>query len=87
MAQRPTVKLNRAEIKRLLKSQEFRDLTNDAARKIGEHAGGSRNGVVVNEYTTDREAAAVRVPAIQQTRRGALTRAAAAAGLTIRVRP
>lgn len=38
----------------------------------------------VAEYTTDRAVAAVRVPAHQQAKDGALTRAAATAGLEVR---
>ena len=80
------VRLNRAEIKRLLKSPEFRKLATAAANDIGEKAGGKRKGVIVDEYTTDRTAAAVKVPTIRQTKSGALTRAAAAAGLEVRSR-
>lgn len=38
----------------------------------------------VDEYTTDRAAASVSVPAGQQARNGVLTRAASAAGLEVR---
>lgn len=86
MAQRQRVRLNRREIRRQLQSPEFRAVTTEAAEKLAQRAGGRRKGVFVDEYTTDRQAAAVKLPAIRQTRNGALTRAAAAVGLEVRVR-
>lgn len=82
----PRVRLDHAEIARLLRSAEFRAVTNDAARRVAEAAGGRSKGAIVEEYTTDRVAASVKVPAARQARRGALTRAAAAVGLEVRAR-
>lgn len=89
MATPPTpgrVRLDHAGIAKLLKSQPIRDMTNEAARKVGTSAGGSSKGVKVDEYTTDRTAASVKVPAARQAKSGALTRAAAANGLQVRAR-
>ena len=47
-------------------------------------AAGAGEGATVKEYTTDRAAAAVSVPAQRQAKDGALTRAAAAAGLEVK---
>lgn len=54
---------------------------NDLAKQVGDQAG---EDAEVDEYTTDRAAAAVSVPAEQQAKHGTLTRAAAAAGLEVR---
>jgi hypothetical protein len=54
---------------------------NALARQIASQAG---DDAEVDEYTTDRAAAAVSVPAHQQATDGVLTRAAAAAGLEVR---
>lgn len=86
MPPRPRVRIDRGAVADLLLSEPFRNITNEAARDIGEKAGGRRKGVIVDEYTTDRTAAAVKVPAARQAKSGALTRAAAAAGLEVRVR-
>ncbi|ORA23402.1 hypothetical protein [Mycobacterium aquaticum] len=56
---------------------------NALARKVGSHAG---DDAIVAEYTTDRAAASISVPAEQQAKDGVLTRAAAAAGLEIHLR-
>lgn len=56
---------------------------NAVARQIAA-AGGE--GAEVQEYTTDRAAAAVSVPAHKQAVDGVLTRAAAASGLDLRLR-
>lgn len=53
------------------------------AKRVAEEAG---KGAQVDEYTTDRAAAAVRVPAYRQAKNGVLTRAAAAAGLEVRLK-
>jgi len=60
-----------------------RDEINRLARKVAEKAG---DEAVVHEYTTDRAAASVSVPAELQAKHGVLTRAAAEAGLEIRLR-
>lgn len=54
---------------------------NALARKI---AGQASDDAEVQEYTTDRAAATVSVPAYQQAKDGVLTRAASAAGLEVR---
>ncbi|MGE2714197.1 hypothetical protein ACQI4L_09080 [Mycolicibacterium litorale] len=54
---------------------------NALARQVAAAAGPDAE---VDEYTTDRAAAAVRVPAEQQAKDGALTRAAATVGLEVR---
>lgn len=56
---------------------------NALARQVASNAGEDAD---VAEYTTDRAAASVRVPAEQQARDGVLTRAAAAAGLEVRAK-
>ena len=58
-----------------------RDATNAAAHRVGAAAGPD---AVVEEYTTDRAAAVVKVPAEQQAKDGVLTKAAAAAGFEVR---
>lgn len=60
-----------------------RDEINSLARKVAGHAG---DDALVDEYTTDRAAASVSVPAEQQAKHGTLTRAAAQAGLEVRTR-
>jgi hypothetical protein len=78
------IRLNTRNIEKLLKSAEFASMTNDAARRVAANAGPDAE---VQEYTTDRRAAAVVVPAEQQARDGVLTRAAAAAGLEVKQKP
>ncbi|WP_280410691.1 hypothetical protein [Nocardia asiatica] len=78
------IRLNTRNIEKLLKSAEFAAMTNDAARRVAANAGPDAE---VQEYTTDRRAAAVVVPAEQQARDGVLTRAAAAAGLEVKQKP
>lgn len=56
---------------------------NALARQVGGNAG---DDAEVDDYTTDRAAAAVTVPADQQAKDGVLTRAAAAAGLDVRLK-
>lgn len=77
-----TFKLNRAggaEVLKQLAAPAIKEL----ARKIAADAG---DDAEVVEYTTDRAAASVRVPAEQQAKDGVLTRAAAAAGLEVRAK-
>ncbi|MDG3012148.1 hypothetical protein G4X40_18560 [Rhodococcus sp. D2-41] len=78
-----SIKLNRREIAELLKSPEFAAVVNAAARDIAANAG---TGAEVVEYTTDRRAATVRVPADRQAKDGALTKAAAALGIPVKLR-
>jgi hypothetical protein len=84
VARNQSVRLNRAGIARLIKSPEFAALVNDAAIRA---AAGAGPNAKVETYTTDREAAAVVVPAEDQAIGGALTRGAAAAGLEIKQKP
>ncbi|WP_280441198.1 hypothetical protein [Nocardia brasiliensis] len=80
---RARVTLYRNNVAKLLKNQfgaEVNVLAHAIAAEVGEDA-------EVSEYTTDREAASVRVPAHRQARDGALTRAAAALGLEIKAKP
>lgn len=56
---------------------------NALAKQVAEHAGADAQ---VEEYTTDRAAASVKVPAGQQAKDGTLTRAAAAVGLEVRTK-
>lgn len=52
------------------------------ARQVAAAAG---DDAEVEEYTTDRAAATVSVPAEEQAKHGVLTRAASAAGLEVRL--
>lgn len=56
---------------------------NAVARQV---AAGAGEDAEVDEYTTDRAAASVAVPAEQQAKDGVLTRAASAAGLEVRAK-
>lgn len=58
------------------------DAINDLAQKVADHAG---EDALLDTYTTDRAAASVSVPADQQAKDGVLSRAAAAAGLELRL--
>lgn len=78
----PQVELNRAGIAAILKSPEVRAMTTAAAQRMA--AAVDAEDVEVGEYTTDRNAASVSVPAEAQARDGALTRAAARVGLEVR---
>jgi hypothetical protein len=77
-----TFKLDRKGGAQVLKEQAA-PLINALARQVAERAG---EDAEVDEYTTDRAAAAVTVPADQQAKDGGLTRAAAAAGLEVRTK-
>lgn len=75
-------RLNRkggAEVLKELAAPHINALAQQIAAKAGPDA-------EVDEYTTDRAAASVAVPAHQQAKDGALTRAAAAAGLEVRAK-
>lgn len=77
-----TFKLNYkggAEVLKALSAAAVNDLGRRVAAEAGEDA-------EFEPYTTDRAAAAVSVPAHLQARDGALTRAAAAAGLEVRAK-
>lgn len=77
------LRLDHGAIARLLTSREFAAVVKDAADRVAAEAG---EDATVSEYTTDRSAASVWVPAEQQARDGVLTRAAAAAGLEVKGR-
>ncbi|WP_043737663.1 hypothetical protein [Nocardia asiatica] len=74
------VRLDHGGISRLLKSREFAAVVKEAADRVAAEAG---EDATVSEYTTDRSAASVWVPAEQQARDGVLTRAAASVGLEV----
>lgn len=78
----PRIRLNHATAAKLLRSPEFARLVNTVADQVA-HALDDEDGGFIEEYTTDRGAAAVLVPAHVQARSGALTRAAAAVGLNV----
>lgn len=65
----------------ILKSAEVAAMVNSAAARLNAACDGE-----VTTYTTDRAAASVRVPAIEQARDGNLTRAAASMGLDVRAK-
>lgn len=69
-----------AEVLKELAASAINGLAQQVADDIGE-------GAKVKTYTTDRAAATVSVPAEMQAKDGALTRAAAAAGLEVRPKP
>lgn len=75
------VRVDSKGIRRILKAAPMRAVVNGAARKVASKAG---KGASVREYTTDREAASVAVPAEQQAIHGRLTKAARQAGLEVR---
>ncbi len=77
-----TFKLNRKGGAEVL-NELAASAVNDLARQIAASAG---DDAELSEYTTDRAAAAVSVPADQQATDGVLTRAASAAGLEVRAK-
>lgn len=83
MANQPSFRLNRGGVREILRSQEMAAVMNDAARQVAEKIGDEAE---VSEYTTDRQAASVSVPAHLQAADGALTRAAASVGLEVKVK-
>ncbi|MCQ4119883.1 hypothetical protein [Rhodococcus tibetensis] len=83
MVRRQGFRLNYAGVAKILKSDEYAARINALAREIAREVG---DDAEVEEYTTDRRAAKVSVPAARQARDGALTRAAAAVGLEVRTR-
>jgi hypothetical protein len=78
------VRLNRKEIGRILK-QDYAEQVNELANKIADEARSlvDDDAVSVDEYTTDRAAASVSVPAELQATLGVLTKAAAKVGLEV----
>lgn len=78
----PKFRLNRKGGAQVLKELAAASV-NAAAAEVAAQAGPDAE---VDRYTTDRAAAAVSVPADQQAADGVLTRAAAAAGLEVRVK-
>lgn len=83
-----TFKLNRRGAEDVLKKLA-RDEINALARRIANKAGDaaeSDDAATVDEYTTDRAAASVSVPAALQAKDGVLTRAAAELGLDVKLR-
>ena len=76
------VALNSPGIRAILRRPEVAAMVNAMARRVAAQIDG--DDVHVDEYTTDRAAAAVVVPAERQAVDGALTRAAAAVGLEVK---
>lgn len=76
----PELRLDRKAVGALLKSGAFAPAVNALANAIAENAG---DDAEVEQYTTDRNAAAVKVPAWRQAKDGALTKAASAAGVQV----
>lgn len=80
-------KADRSGIKELLKSPEIAALINATARRVASSVQADDLPVEVDQYTTDRRAASVTIahPAglAMQAKHGALTKAAAAAGLEV----
>lgn len=90
MATKVKVELDRAGIGAVLRST-LRTLVNDAAHRVAANVKvASGVPVVMRPYTTDRAAASVTIQhrdgAAMQAKNGALTRAAAAAGLEVKRR-
>ncbi|QOC89878.1 hypothetical protein [Micromonospora craniellae] len=93
MSYRITVEVNYAGIGEVARSDDVRQMVNQAADRI---AGAVRASVgpdvpvTVTEYTTDREAAAVTIADRRglglQARDGVLTRAASGIGADVRIR-
>lgn len=86
MVARVKVTLNYREVGLLLRTA-FGDDVAAVAHRVAASAGGRRKGARVHRHTTDRQVAAVSVPAERQAKDGALTRAAAANGLIVRGQP
>jgi hypothetical protein len=82
------VTLDHKGIAQLLKSAPFKALVDETAHQLADAARETvtDGAVIVHEYTTDRAAASVSVPAPYQANHGALTRAATALGLEMRPR-
>ncbi|WP_328660369.1 hypothetical protein [Nocardia salmonicida] len=79
--------LDRKGVRQVLNSPEVTAWVASVAKQIGDHAQSSTGARArVSTYRTDRAAASVSVPARLQASQGALTRAAAAAGLPVRPR-
>lgn len=78
-----TFRLNRKGVSELLKSPEYAAAINSVARDVAAEIG---DDAEISEYTTDRKAASVSVPAHLQASDGALTRAAAKHGLEVKAK-
>lgn len=78
------IRLDSKAIRTLLqKDPAINGMVDSAAKVLAANIGESAE---VDDYQTDRAAAAVSVPAEDQARDGALTRAAAAVGLKVKVK-
>ncbi|WP_280371163.1 hypothetical protein [Nocardia wallacei] len=88
MARKPGFRLNRRGVRQILRGDELLAKAMDAAAEDVADAAREELGddveITVTSYTTDRQAASVRVPVEHQARSGALTRAAAKVGLEVR---
>lgn len=80
---RPKVRLNRKTVSKMAKGKAVYGMVTDAARLVADKVEGD---AYVSRYTTDRRAASVTVPAEDQARDGALTRACAAVGLPFKAK-
>ncbi|MDV6267074.1 hypothetical protein [Rhodococcus globerulus] len=79
----PTFKLDYRGVGEILKSEQVAAYVNGVAAQVVAAAGEDAD---FKPYTRDRRGASISVPAEQQARDGALTRAAAACGLTVRLK-
>lgn len=83
MASGPVLKIDKKAIAALAKGAAAQSVVTEVANSIAAAAG---PGAEVREYTTDRAVASVAVAADDQAADGVLSRAAAAAGITISAR-
>ena len=90
---KPKIDLDSAGIASVLKSGDVARLVHSAAESVAAGVRGrvdAENGVVVDDYTTDRAASSVTIRDVRgklwQVRDGVLSSAAAAAGLEVKAR-
>lgn len=82
-----TFQLDRRGVGQVLNSREVSAWVAAAAAQLGNHVQSSTGfRPLVQSYRTDRAGATVSVPARMQASQGALTRAAAAQGLSVKQR-
>ena len=67
-------------------AEVLKEMAADAIRELARHVASNAATDVVGEHVTDRFVATVSVPAYRQAKDGALTRAASAAGLEVRLK-
>ncbi|URP21167.1 hypothetical protein SEA_FRANCOIS_15 [Gordonia phage Francois] len=90
MAKQPVLKIDTRAIAKIAKGAAAQRVATSAAEKVAAEvrsevaaAGGDPDQVRVDEYTTDRRAAAVVAPADVQATNGVLSRGSNAAGVHI----